>query len=279
MKLHHDGLSRPLENPRLRVLSLGYGVQSSTLAFMSARGDIEPFDCAVNADMDDSEPAAVAAYAVYVNAQLPFPVYRVSKGSLKDSITMASQWSDGRFVAVPFFTAAGGMGRRQCTKEFKVEPIEREVRRLIGLGYRQRGPKHPVVETSIGISTDEIARMKDSRKTYIQHRWPLIEARMSRRDCEQWLTERQYRMPPKSACVFCPYRSNAGWRDLRDNAPVDFAEAVRIDALIRSRGTMKGMSSAQFVHRDLVPLDAVDLDKPEDPTLGFDNECEGMCGV
>ncbi len=279
LEMHHDGLSRPLESPRLRSLSLGYGVQSSTLALMSARGEIEPYDCAITADMSDSEPAAVAAYKGWLDAQLPFPVYSVSAGSLKESITKAAKWSDGRFVAVPFFTAAGGMGRRQCTKEFKIEPIEKETRRLLGLGYRQRGPNYPVAEISIGISTDEIVRIKNSRKKYIAHRWPLIEARMSRRDCETWMMERQYPKPPKSACVFCPYRSNAGWLALKTTAPSDFAEAVRIDKLIRLRGTMKGMDSAQFVHRDLVPLDEVDFAQAEMPSLGFLNECDGMCGV
>lgn len=279
MEMHHDGLSRPLESPRLRLLSLGNGVQSSTLALMSARGDIEPYDYAITADLTESEPKAVGEWALWLEKQLPFPVIRVSAGSLKDNITKAATWSDGRFVTVPFFTSGGGMVRRQCTKEFKIEPIEKEVRRLLGLKPRQHGPRVPVVETSIGISTDEISRMKESRKNYIQHRWPLIEARMSRRDCETWLRERQYPTPPKSACVFCPYRSNANWRDLKNNAPDDFAEAVRIDALIRVRGTMNGLDQSQFVHRDLVPLDQVNFERPEDPLLGFDNECDGMCGV
>jgi hypothetical protein len=278
LRLHHDGLSRPLESPRLRVLSLGAGVQSSTLALMAARGEIEAPDCAIFADTQ-SEPAAVYRHLDWLEGQLPFPVVRVTRGSLRDSVATAARWGDGRFAAVPFFLSTGGLARRQCTKEFKIEPIEAEIRRLLGLKPRQRGPKEPVVEQWIGISLDEIQRMKDSHKRYIHHRWPLIEARMSREGCKTWLRERQYPEPPKSACTFCPYTDNARWASMEPEA---FADAVEVDRLIRSRGTMKGMSAAQYVHRSLKPLDQVDFTKPDDgqaSLFGFANECEGMCGV
>jgi len=277
--MHHDGLSRPLEGARLRVLSLGAGVQSTALALMAARGEIGPMpDCAIFADTQ-SEPSGVYEHLAWLETQLPFPVHRVTIGSLRDSVSKQARWSDGRFSAVPFFMD-GGMGRRQCTKEFKVEPIERKIRELIGLAYRQHGPKLPVVEQWIGISLDEMQRMKDSRRTYIAHRWPLIEARMSRRDCLRWMEERQYPKPSKSACTFCPYHDNAAWADMKANDPASFADAVSVDALIRSRGTMRGMAKQQFVHRSLKPLADVDFSTPDKPGLfDFANECEGMCGV
>lgn len=276
--LHHDGLSRPLENPRLRVLSLGAGVQSTTLALMSARGELEPLDCAIFADTQ-SEPVAVYRHLAWLETQLPFPVHHVTAGSLRANIVGASRWSDGRFVSVPFFTSGGGLVRRQCTKEFKLEPIEQEIRRLLGLAPRQRGPKARVVELWIGISTDEKQRMKDPTKRYVHNRWPLIEARMNRVACEKWLRERQYPRAPKSACTFCPFTDNERWVALRDGAPDDFADAVAVDETIRHRGTMRGMDEAQFVHRTLVPLAEAQLDEPDDPRFGFANECEGMCGV
>ena len=48
-----------IEGVRLRVLSLGAGVQSSTLALMASRGEIGPMpDCAIFADTG-AEPAKV----------------------------------------------------------------------------------------------------------------------------------------------------------------------------------------------------------------------------
>jgi hypothetical protein len=280
ISLHYDGLSRPLASPRLRVLSLGAGVQSSTLALMSAVGELPPLDCAINAD-PKAEGRRVYEWLDWLERQLPFPVYRVSAGDLREATTAKSKWSDGRFATVPYFTSSGGMSRRQCTKEYKIEPILKKTRELLGLAYRQRGPRTPVVEQWIGISTDEIQRLKRSRVGYIEHRWPLIEARMSRADCLQWMADHGFPTPPKSACTFCPYRDNAAWRDMRDNAPDDWADAVAVDAMIRTRGTMKGFNKRQFVHRSLVPLGEANIDEPEmGPNLfDFTNECEGMCGV
>ena len=37
-----------MDRPDLRVLSLGAGVQSTTLALMATHGEIEPADCAIH---------------------------------------------------------------------------------------------------------------------------------------------------------------------------------------------------------------------------------------
>jgi hypothetical protein len=273
MHLHSDGLSRPLEDPRLRVLSLGAGVQSSTLALMSARGDLPPLDAAIFADTQ-SEPAATYRHLEWLEAQLPFPVHRVTIGSLRHDITVqAKDGSTGRFLAVPFHNSAGGFGKRQCTRHYKIDPVQRRLREMLGLKRRQHAPKVAAVELWVGISTDEIHRLKAARKPFIHNRHPLIEARMSRRDCLAYLAERQLPQPPKSACTFCPYHSNATWRDM---APEDFADACEVDRLIRDRGTR----GRQFIHRTLQPLAEVDFTGDDDPQgqFGFANECEGMCG-
>ena len=89
-------------------------------------------------------------------------------------------------------------------------------------------------------------------------------------------------MPPKSACTFCPFRHNDEWRWLRDNSPEGWAQAVAMDRLIRDMaehsraGLRKG--GELYVHRDCVPLDQVDLDKPDQGDL-WSGECEGMCGL
>lgn len=75
-----------------------------------------------------------------------------------------------------------GMMRRACTTDFKIVPIRRKVRELLGL-TRKRWPDYAVAEQWIGISTDEASRMKPSFEDWQMNRWPLIEQRMSRRDC------------------------------------------------------------------------------------------------
>ncbi len=73
------GVSEPVPNADLRVLSLGAGVQSTTLALMAAHGEIGPMpDCAIFADTG-WEPAAVYEHLDWLASGnvLPFPIHRV----------------------------------------------------------------------------------------------------------------------------------------------------------------------------------------------------------
>ncbi|HEV2673276.1 MAG TPA: hypothetical protein VGV37_01960 [Aliidongia sp.] len=263
---------------KLRLLSLGAGVQSSTLALMAARGETDEMpDGAIFADAG-WEPDAVYRQVDWLESVLPFPVHRVSVGNLREDIEAQAADPRRRIAAVPWFTLSPsgkrGMGRRQCTKEYKLTPIRRKVRELLG-GKTPKG----AVEMWIGISTDEAWRVKPSQVGYIINRHVLIEKRMSRQGCVRWLAERQYRLAPKSACKGCPYHDDTMWRDMKINDPSSFSDAVVADRLIRNGGS--NMRSQQFMHRSCKPLDQVDFSNLED--LGqlnlFNNECEGMCGV
>jgi hypothetical protein len=254
------------------------------MALMAAHGEITPMpDAAIFADTG-AEPKGVYDWLGWLEKQLPFAVHRVSAGNLRHDLLTVEP---GRSASIPSFTyAAGskGMARRQCTLEYKIEPIMRKVRELIGLKPRQRGPKFPVVTQLIGISRDEVQRMKPSREAYISNRHPLIDLRMTRRHCLEWMSAHDYPMPVKSACTFCPYHDNALWRDMRDNDPESWADAVAVDRALRDgkeRRVKRGMRGATYLHRDCAPLDQVDLRSADDAGQGrlFDNECEGMCGV
>jgi 3'-phosphoadenosine 5'-phosphosulfate sulfotransferase (PAPS reductase)/FAD synthetase len=65
-----------------RFLSLGAGVQSSTLALMIAHGEIEPVEAAIFADTG-WEPRHVYEWLNWLEEQLPFPVCRVQYGNLR----------------------------------------------------------------------------------------------------------------------------------------------------------------------------------------------------
>lgn len=294
LKLLHDGLSRPLENPRLRVLSLGAGVQSTTLALMAARGDLGAMpDCAIFADTQ-SEPASVYRHLDWLETVLPFPVYRITKGSLRQQLADAAAGLRAAHDRPPLFvfneaTGERGFTKRQCTRDYKIIPIKQKVRELLGLrkgqqirhflGLKRADPVPAIVEQWIGISTDEIVRLKVSDEAFIHLRHPLIEARMSRRDCLRWMAERQYPIPPKSACTFCTYHSNAEWRRLRDEEPEAFEDACQVDDGLRALGRHKNMRAEMYLHSSLKPLRETDLSSDERTPFGFENDCEGMCGV
>lgn len=266
----------------LRVLSLGAGVQSSTVALMIRHGEIEPVDFALFADTA-SEPQGVYKYLSWLEQHLPFPVFRISKseGGLRKNIIESI--NGGRFASVPFYTESngerGGMLRRQCTKEFKIDPINQAIRKQLGIAKGQRAPREILATSLIGISTDEAHRMKPSRVYYIKHEWPLIEASMSRGQCVEWLTKHKYPIPPKSACTFCPYHSDAMWREMKNNDQESFADAVDIDN--RIRGGVRGTKQKLYLHRSMKPLSEIDFRNASDvgQTDMFGDECEGMCGL
>jgi hypothetical protein len=253
----------------LRVISLGAGVQSTALALMAACGEIGPMpDCAVFADTG-WEPGAVYDHLVRLEGALPFPVIRVTAGNLREAVLGRVNTTGGRFAAVPWHIRMTNgdetVGRRQCTKEYKLRPIQREVVARMG-GRRPRGG----CEMWIGISTDEAMRVKASQVAYIVNRWPLIEMRKNRGDCRAWL-ERAGWSAPRSACIGCPFRSAEEWKAL---TAAELADAIEVDEAIRHQSK----AGEQFANRRMVPLSEVDLSDQGQIDL-FGNECEGMCGV
>ena len=169
-----------------------------------------------------------------------------------------------------------GIGRRQCTDNYKIRPIRRRIREMLGLRPRQRVPNGTTVELWLGISTDEAIRMKTSRDRWMTNRYPLIES-----DCADWWAARYDRPLERSACVACPFQSRHRWVETKRRWPELFAEAVQIDAKLRG-----GLAFAKepYLHSLRMPLaQAVALDEAEMGTDGerdgFGNECEGHCGV
>ncbi|WP_227272034.1 hypothetical protein [Roseobacter weihaiensis] len=273
------GVSEPVEGADLRVLSLGAGVQSTTLALMAAHGEIGPMpDAAIFADTG-WEPEDVYEHLAWLGSGnvLPFPIYRVQAVDLRSQVQGRAEGVEGRFVSIPYFLDHGGMNRRQCTREAKIDPIRREVRRLLGVAKGARATGFSV-EQWIGISTDETERMKDARESWITHRWPLIEARMSRGDCLAWCRRHGYPEPPKSACIGCPFRNNARWLDMTRNDPAAFQDAVALDAAMRRNGPANGMRGLEYMHRSCRPLGEIDFEI-ESGGADFLDECDGVCGT
>lgn len=257
-----------MSDPQLRILSLGAGVQSTALLLMACDGQFKPgLDLAIFADTG-WEPQRVydhLAKVTEVAAAAGIPVVRVSKGDLRnDAINPVH-----RYASIPYFVrnpdGSEGMGRRQCTSEYKLAPINRRVRELLGAKAPdfRRVPKGQVCEQWIGFSVDEIGRVSDKdRLSYIAKRYPLLELGMSRKDCDRWLRSRGWTSVEKSACIGCPFHGNRQWRELRDGRPAEWADAVAFDEAIR-KGGARGLplNGEAFLHRSRVPLAIAPIDR------------------
>lgn len=274
-----------LEHPDLTVLSLGAGVQSSTLLLMAVQGELDRKpDAAIFADTG-WEPAAVYRHLEWLKRQVEgiIPVYVVSIGNIRAD-SLASKHGK-RFATLPFHVAnldgEHAMLRRQCTREYKITPITRKIRELLGVEPGRRVKAR--VEQWFGISLDEVYRMKQNRQPWVTNRYPLIEKRMDRASCLLWLERNGYPRPPKSAYIGCPFHHDGYWRDMKLNRPEEWADAVEYDRAIR-RG-LRGVLQEAYLHSSLQPLDQVDLATAHDRGQldffedGFLNECEGMCGI
>jgi hypothetical protein len=304
-----------------QFLSLGAGVQSSCLAMLAASGEIGPMpQAAIFADTQD-EPAKVYEWLDWLEKQLPFAVHRVTKGKLSDEATELRTTKSGRLYArnlIPVFTLnattgeKGHVGRRPCTADFKIRPILSKVKELVGddamKAWRKRHKdalriiahakknklsrplaawrecqSDPLAIQWIGISTDEMRRMKQSQYPWAAVRWPLIEKRMNRSNCLDWFEARGLELPPRSACRFCPFHSDTEWRRLQSQEPEEFVKAIEFEKQLQSAKSKEvDFNSIPFLHQSCRPLDEIDFRSDVEQgqvLLNWQDECEGMCGI
>jgi len=171
------------------------------------------------------------------------------------------------------------MMQRQCTWSYKLEEIRKAVRAFCHI---KRGQKDVSVTQWIGISWDEMMRMKPSRDAWCENRWPLIEKRMTRKHCLSWMQSHGFPTPPRSACVMCPFHSDAEWRRLRDEEPDEFRKAVEFEPKIQeTMARTRRCYGVPFLHASLIPLGQVDFstDVERGQGLLWNEECTGICGV
>lgn len=290
----------------MRILNLGAGVQSTAVFLMAHEGELQ-IDHAIFADTQE-EPASVYQHLAWLRTiPAPVPLIHVATvGKLGDHLMQGRNSTGGRFVSIPCFTAQHhekrttrdgcreGIVRRQCTREYKIEVVERVIRRdILGLKHGQRVKKGTQVTQIFGISWDERRRAERIKKRFEDVAWascefPLIEKRMTRQDCLDWLKGRVPHQVPRSACVFCPFKSAAEWQQTKEQ-PEEWARVVEIDRALRVPGNVvnRGLDQAFYLHRQCVPIETIDFEeearkeavKKAVPLFAALDCGEGMCGV
>lgn len=272
----------------MRILNLGGGVQSTALYLMALKEEIKPIDCAIFADLGE-EPKSVYSHMDWLKSLGGPTIHIVSAGILGNDIVQGINSTGQRHVSIPAFTAQNegeslGIMRRQCTSEYKIKPIERFIKRTI-LGLKSGQRMTVKVNQLFGISLDEAGRatrIKANSPHWSEPEFPLCDKMMTRADCLKWLDA--FGVPhkvPRSACVFCPYKSDHEWVILRENDPDGWNRAVQIDDALRVEGTVmnRGCNDKLYLHKSCRPLKDVHLTDKERGQSGFNFECEGGCGL
>lgn len=270
------------------VLSMGGGVQSSTLWLMNIAGLIQPraefaiFSDTMN-EMNGTYTYLDYLDEVSIKAGFP-PIMRITEGDIVADTLRAKNGA----VDIPFFTDSNkgnerGMLNRQCTKKYKIDSVKREVRKVFGMKKRAQW---------IGFSMDEISRRNDTLyPQYIVPRYPLLEMRMSRQDCKDWLKENGHPEPPKSSCTVCPYRSDPEWAAMKKHNPTQFNVATNFDKNSRKlvpppkdtgqQPTLDGIPKAEltfdiYLHPTKQPLDEVEFNEGDETDT---HGCGSVCAI
>lgn len=287
----------------LHILNLGAGVQSTALYLMSIDGDepeVPKFDAAVFADTQE-EPGEVYRHLDYLESLDGPPIIRVTAGRLGDALKKGTdargngRTDGGHYISIPAYTLnpvtqQKGIIRRQCTADFKVRPVEQWIRQHVGAQPGRPVSRDITIHQYMGLSFDEpkrVIRVKQrfmARPSSWKVHFPLWEMQYERSDCKAYLREKLPHEVPRSACVFCPFKSDDEWRLLRDSDQAGWQRAIEIDETCRIGG---GLDSCRYLHKSCTPLAEVDL-RPEDEKSGqmnifshlrgFQDECEGYCG-
>ena len=133
--------------PPLIVINLGGDVQSSVMALMANEGEFGRLrDCAIFADTR-WEPPSIYEHLTWLRDRLSFPLYVVDNGrSLREDVKALTNHSGSRrYVDIPVYLKGrdgegDGIGRRQCTDNYKIRSFRRRIREMLGLRPRQHVP-------------------------------------------------------------------------------------------------------------------------------------------
>lgn len=212
------------------VHSYGGGVQSIAIGLLVLDGKLPRPDLIVIADTglestETWEYLRETMMPLFDKANLSFHI-------ASHDLSKVDLYSHKGDLLIPAYTK-GGKLPTFCSSEWKTYVIRRYLR---SLGVEK-------CDMWLGMSTDEIERIKPSGVKWINHQWPLClgyDIRMNRIECKQYILNHGMPEPPKSCCVICPHRRNPQWERQKRLYPQDHAKAVEIDKIIREKDARGG---------------------------------------
>lgn len=268
----------------MRVFSYGGGIQSTAALVLAASGLIDYhvfLFCNVG---EDSEHPATLQYVHDV--AMPYAkahgielieLQKTRKTGEIDTVYKCITRPGSRSIGIPVrMNGNGAPGRRSCTFDFKVSVVDKWL--------RQHGAKTTGATVGIGISLDEIQRVKPNSDpdtlVWKENAFPLVmelEKPLTRQDCINVIQSAGLPVPPKSACVFCPFHSMKTWQEMRTNEPERFWYCVDLERFINERRKALAMDPVWFCSK-LKPLDQATTELEQGMLFEGNNFCDsGYC--
>lgn len=271
------------DKKHVHVLSFGGGTQSTALLIKALEGEVNGVipDFVIFSDTGN-EPKYVMNQVERVNDYIKEhynkEIVYTSNGNVYDDLLRATETGE-RVASLPFHTVDGigekGLAMRQCTSEYKITPVNRKIREL--LGYKKGQRVKEMVHVWKGISTDEIQRVKPIKLAWQTAEHPLVDVlSVDRSACVAYVERKLGFTPYASACIICPFHDNHAWLEIKQNDAEGFEQACQLDELIRTKLRYK---NELYLHKSRQPLREVDLQENQTTIDDFINECSGFCGI
>jgi len=254
------------------IISLGAGKQSSYMLLTALQGKYKLMpDFAIFSDTG-CEPEYVYNYlnwlTDYVKTNYNFEIIKVSEGNLMNDTIEYLNGSRKRVASLPLRLGNNaGLIMRQCTNDYKIKPLRKYVQKI------RNGKK---IRLWIGISLDEIERIKTSNVQYIENYYPLIENRIRIDNIKNWFVKNSLPEPGKSACLICPFHSDNYWKQFKNQFPNEFETACKFDYLIRNYPNLNNLT---YLSKHLKPLAEIDFTIQPDLFPELIEDCNGLCGL
>lgn len=202
-----------IEKP-LQVLSCGLGTQSTAMVILVHQGILEKPDVVLFADTGEEMPETLKhLHRVKSLCNQMGVNFQVVKGY--DGLPLLDYYKQRGTIPM--------IGFRSCTQKFKITPQRHYMRSIVG---NQNGVL--LAESWVGITTDEIKRVRTSDVKWSGLKYPLINLNLSRDDCIKINTDFGWHVG-KSGCHCCPYQSGKRWADVKENYPDLFLRSMETE--------------------------------------------------
>ncbi len=222
------------------VWSCGGGVDSTAIALMIIQGKLSKPDLAFMTDVGWERRSTWDYVTGVLRPKLD--AVGVQLQVIKTSDYAGNSLVDRRgFTVIPAYARRDGKVIKystRCSGPWKLAVAKRWL--------REQGVTR--CENWIGIAADESRRAKGSGQQWFEHRYPLIEAGMTREDCLFAVGQAGWPMPPRTSCVMCPHQTNNEWDRMAILEPKEFARACAIEQELQR--TQPGT----YLHQSCRPL-------------------------
>jgi hypothetical protein len=174
--------------------------------------------------------------------------HRIVKTDLYGNFLAAVKRKDTRFDLPPFWTKNRKTGKRgrlmqKCTGAYKIAPMQRVVRKKLqevaGISTSSKRFQQNCVRTWIGFSKDEISRIKEPKQKYIWLQYPLVAMGMTKSDVFKYYKKINRPLPPRSVCNACFANDVSHFKEMHENRPSDWEQAVAVDDACRDLSFMR----------------------------------------